>query len=453
MGPIRHKQDVRVDPMKREGESSSPAAPAIQHPAVSSTQESQDVAMSEKTHESNASAASGRAANGSGTVLSLPRQMGIGKGIYRFSSRQFFTLYTFNTWFARGAWSILGLPMYVFNTSVVGHYLDSRAMDLLHGLVALTSNCRVLNVSGTLSAVGVNAPFVAQTEQQTATNSQLTLTALVARGLERAFPIAEGTAELATLTPEVTKWGTADTVHYSDSYEILNTNLGLNKITQVKTEEAHSVGGFQEYKATAAMIGPTTTDEKQVIASNNIPKHMKLFDATQAQGELFSWNHDMEDSFLHVAKHNVVRNQFVGLQPDHRMESATTGTSIGYAEAGPNYNITETLLPNESTKSQWYLTHNNAYKVGSSLPKHQHLLPKEYVYIVPPPTVSNKLIQDAYISTVMDAEIVVEINATDCEGYDTNSMLYLPKGGLFYGYRNCNLDGTKWNELGDISLA
>jgi len=383
---------------------------------------------------------------GGGKKLSLPRQPGIGSVELIFDARMFLTMYVFRP--VLGAFQanvspdytvLLALfPCYTFNTSNLGLYLDKAAIERLEAMMKANLNIRVKNIAGSLKSIGVTAPFVTAADGQSSTNSQLTATALVGYGLERRTNMLEGTVTLAHDKPQVTGFDSSEE-YYADSYIPSQTLGGQNKLADMEHENAFCQ--FKEYRTVSAQY--VTLDgvplAPSVNAQVNYTKHMTSVDLTESQGEILAWNYNMTNTFVSTGiDPRRVPNYHVS--PDFVVNSGTGSPSASATVTAATYDTTTTPEAFGNVQS-WYLTHNNATKIGTAGGSHQVLPPKAYLHLVPPPTIQPQLIQDYFVSTVLDTTIVFEaFGSATLPDYNEDAYAFVLKSN-YAGFRNSCLDG------------
>ena len=384
--------------------------------------------------------------------LAVPRPPGIGTLELIFNARMFLTMYVFKP--VIGAITVPGssqgliaqahfalFPCYTFNVGNLGLYCDKAAMTRITALFSGDMLVRVKNIAGSLKSIGVTAPFVTAADGQSSTNSQLTATGLVGYGLERKTNMLEGTVTLHNTTPTVTGFNATEK-YWADSY-IPPINVGgTDKMKDLETQNASCQ--FKEYTTVSALydILEGNPSAPSVSAQVNYTKAMTSVDLTESQGEILAWNHEMKNCFLHVVS-KYDRFPYLNIAPNSRFDSDATGIAIaGYAKANDDgFHLNEiTGIP---AAELHYLTHNNAVKVGTAGAVHQVLPPKAYLQLVPPPTINPNNIQDYFVSTTLDTEIVIEaFGSSLLPNYCEDDYAFVLRN-TYKGYRNSTLDGSQ----------
>ena len=382
--------------------------------------------------------------------LAVPRPPGIGTLELIFNARMFLTMYVFKP--TLGALAIEDhlmpaqihfalFPCYTFNVGNLGLYCDKAAISRINALMGGDMLVRVKNIAGSLKSMGVTAPFVTASDGQSSTNSQLTATGLVGYGLERKTNMLEGTVTLNNTTPSVTEF--KDThVYWADSY-IPPVNIGAkNRMKDIETQNAFCQ--FKEYSTVSAIydIANFDTDTPNVSAQVNYTKAMTSVDLTESQGEILAWNHEMQNCFLHVVN-KYDRAPCLNIAPNYRIDVDEYGKAVGNPVLSKDEGFYSLNVNGIPAAERHYLTHNNAVKVGTAGAVHQVLPPKAYLQLVPPPTINPNNIQDYFVSTTLDTEIVIEaFGSSHLPNYCEDDYSFIMRYD-YEGYRNSMLDGSK----------
>ena len=443
-----------MDARRKRTRSTSPtpskvrAVSRMDNEVSSTTKEHMDTDMESQYSE--------QSGTGGSKKLAVPRPPGIGRLELIFNARMFLTMYVFKP--VLGALDVSSLfqlhlalfPCYTFNVGNLGLYCDKAAISRIVALMGGDMLVRVKNISGSLKTIGVTAPFVTEAANQSSTNAQVTATALVGYGLERKTNMLEGTVAISSTSTSVSTFKDTE-VYWADSY-IPPVNVGgVNKMKAIDTQTASCQ--FKEYTTVSASydILDASSSTPSVSAQVNYTKHMTSVDLTESQGEILAWNHEMQNCFLQVVN-KYDRYPQLNLAPNFHLEvDEKGGTYLPSVKEGGFHTGHVNGIP---AAEQHYLTHNNAAKVGTAGAVHQILPPKAYLQLVPPPTINPTNIQDYFVSTTLDTEIVIEaFGSSTLPNFieDDYSFIFREK---YKGYRNAVADGSHMHYVPhDFSLT
>lgn len=382
--------------------------------------------------------------------LSLPRQPGWSNMDMIFNARMFLTMYVFepicgiSNQTGSSSVPIAVWPMYTFNVGNLGFYIDSYARLRLSQILQSNLNIRVKNIKGSLKTVGITAPFVTAADGQSSTNSQLTATALVGHGLERLTGLVEGNITIpssGTIRPTKFESPLEGDGKWWAKTAVAQTGITTNNTIFPLTERVGSCQ-FKEYDRVSANV-VNNPISLEVETENNCTKHMTSIDLTQSQGEILSWDYQMHDSFLGVKSFSTVQNQ---LQFDCAPDFAYLKDNASTIAQVPNFRSTgdQVGFLDSSKINKFFMTNYNADYAGAGGARHQTLPPKAYLQLVPPPTIDETKIQDFFVSTVLDTELVLNASGSSI-GPDalTDDYVYIPKN-TFTGFVNSFVNGGRY---------
>lgn len=329
-------------------------------------------------------------------------------------------------------------PLYVFNPAHLGQYLTPSQLTWLNGLDTGGFNTFVRKIKGSLKFAGINAPFVTETTTQNATNSQLTAVGMRGTGLERIAPVYQGTATINETSATLTDW----TIHGANAgfdWQSNQNSSGTFSTTAWAAASKNADRNFIEYTTTGCVKSNASTTVLSNIAQ--IGRSMQVVDLTSSQGEMLAWDHDMDCCAIGVNAFNgnlgLVDNAKASVSPDTQIAlTSSTGTNA------------LSLNPADSSvgdaTANMYLSHHNVYKIGASETRHQELPPKEYLQLVPAPTINPAITQDFYIMGVLDVEMTIELqrdNMFVSSGTRADKTMYVKKS-KFLGDSQVHMHGN-----------
>lgn len=391
-----------------------------------------------------------RAKGGTGKDMSLgsPRDFISRGNVEKFTKRYFLTLDTFgqvaklavSTAGKESAW--LASPLYVFNPNHVDQYLDSGEASFINQLKEGGCNVFADNVKGVLSLAGINAPFVTNTTNQAATNSNITLIGMTGTGLERLTTLIQGKATIADTTATLTDW----TPHgKSAGYDYQGAQRLKPTAALTDTAWTATSGGadrnFVQYDCVGCTrFKPNGTNTTDITAK--IGKMMQPFDITSSEGNIIDWDIDYDDCAVACAtypsNHHFVNNTAVtiGVDPTAKITSPDNG--------GAPVALTAATTANQVLGFGAHLSHRNVYRAGQVGFSAQELPAKKYVQLVPPPTTVQTTAQDLFIQCILDVEMSIRIERDSTWGnglVGSNKHLLLPKT-QFYGDSQSMFNGN-----------
>lgn len=350
------------------------------------------------------SAGGTKRASGEETVLGSPMKRIMRAADMCFTNRYHLLLYVFKPAAkklgANGP-TMVASPLYTFNPGHVGQYLSLQDLGFINNLSNGGAAVFVNNIKGSVKMVGINAPFVANTEGQAATNSGAILAASTGTGLERMHEMIQGQVTIDDTTTKVTNWvkdNQNSGYDWQSKLEITTANNLNDTVWQEVTTMADR--NFVEYTCTSNTLNASQLNE--VISEPLLGRAMSPMLITDAKGEIISWDHDMNMCALSVP--DLLNTN---MQVDNLKASIATDQLIS-TTAGTVSNVAG-LLQSPSPNKNMYLSHHNVYQMGDVGCKHQELPPKEYLQLVPPPTITQGSIQDMFVQVILDVEMSVRI--------------------------------------------
>lgn len=325
--------------------------------------------------------------------------------LHKFVQRYCLVMYTFgqSAKLIDTGTAYLASPLYVFNPAHLGQYVTPAQLTWINTLKTGGFNAFVRNIKGCLKFAGINAPFVTETTTQNATNSQLTAVGMRGSGLERIAPVYQGTADIAETTAVLNNW----TVHGQNEgfdWQANSNSSGTFTTTAWSSATRNADRNFIEYTTT----GCVKTNASATTLSNiaQIGKCMQAIDLTSSQGPLVEWDHDMHDCAVAVNPYNgnlgLVANAKASIAPDVLIALPSAAGTNAISANGADSSIGDPT-------ANMYLSHYNVYKIGATESRHQELPPKEYLQLVPAPTINPDNTQDFYVMGVLDVEMSIEI--------------------------------------------
>ena len=399
--------------------------------------------------------------------LGLPRRIGLNFMHARFNARYFLTMYVFKPCLGFGTAvanvaptkSYLLSPLYCFNPGMLAWYLDTTQKNALLKFVYTELNIRVKSVKGALKFVGLTSPFVSNTAEQAASNSNIIVAGLIGHALERRCHLAEGRIKLDETAPSVTEFDIIpegrpageDLLNYTNSIpnsgDISYTTALSGAIKELQNPLNLPGTTFTEHSVIGAPVmemgtGSATSTVK-VTSAMDYSKYMTPVDLTQSQSSILGWNVTPENAFLNVKAVSSPGNYNV---PASTIVTNMSLTENGAVVAEPPRRI-GSVNPSELIKNYpegFYITNNNVYRVGEDNVQHQTALYKHYLQIVPPPTISPSKVQDLFMQTVLDTEMILELNQDMLNTGEPQGspFVYIPKD-KFIGYPQVHVDGAR----------
>lgn len=355
-------------------------------------------------------------------VVGLPKPIGLGTIELIFNARQFFTMYIFKNFYVKNSngEQLYCMPLYTFNSGHLDHYLDSQACAALKPFITPHMNLQVVNIKGSLKSIGITAPFVTSSDGQSSTNSQLTAMALVGNGLERRTQLIEGEVTITDNTTDVKFfYNKTNTRRNSTSFSMPLLTVANTPTTIPNTM---SSSNMKEYTTISGLVPSGLT------VHSNYSKYCKAVDLTESEGPILGWDYEMEDSFLHVNHMSSLWN----VAPSWRVSDTEAVSGTGF---------TDNQINPADDPQDWFITHNNVSRVGQNVPKHQLLPPKHYLQMIQPPTINETLIQNYFVSTCLDTEIVIRgFQSVTGPNYIDKGYQFIPKYD-FAGFRQSRYDG------------
>ena len=187
----------------------------------------------------------------------------------------------------------------------------------------------------------------------------------------------------------------------------------------------------------------SATSTVKVTSAMDYSKYMTPVDLTQSQSSILGWNVTPENAFLNVKAVSSPGNYNV---PASTIVTNMSLTENGAVVAEPPRRI-GSVNPSELIKNYpegFYITNNNVYRVGEDNVQHQTALYKHYLQIVPPPTISPSKVQDLFMQTVLDTEMILELNQDMLNTGEPQGspFVYIPKD-KFIGYPQVHVDGAR----------
>ena len=343
------------------------------------------------------------------------------------------------------------IPNYSFDTGDRGMYMQDRLINEIRRHCDPTinpqfgrNNCFIERAKGNVKLVGINAPFISSTTDQAATNSGVTLTAMVGKDLHERTKIWYGEMDITRSgsglpTPTVLNInqnqyladGSLNRLQYHTDWKTYR-QFQIPKLTASTTVQVGDFNSqstdtsYQWYRHVGcpSQIVPFTTKDSTQIEFPPISDMMHEIDLTESQGELFSWDEKC-DSLLDFSDGIFNENQAdVTIPLDHAVGAVFPKNTAAKADdipvptlatttpshLHPAYDGLDNFPTNPTYQSTlWYgkfLKSGNYidFKGGDRL-KEPKTMPVMHFFPINPPTMSTADGQHVVTQLILECEI------------------------------------------------
>lgn len=334
--------------------------------------------------------------------------------------------------------------LFCFDPSEIKQYINSMETAWLGNM---DCNMKVSRISGVAKVLGPGAPFIANATATAATNSQITLSRMTATGLERVTPIVKAKITM----PDIGTVPTAVKETYTDTAG--SKDAGWWTFQKAKVASAPAANAFVAMTSPNSDMGYVTYNQIGALEGSaafnatsfdppNIGKLMQESDVADTPGSLFSFEHHPEFFLklqglgLNAAPHT---QKLVNADYSTSHTLPATAGAVTTSLAG-GYSGFEDYLPLANGTDDVWINTSNTYMVGGKEHTVNHALPYEYVFLVPPPTTDESLIQECnlYITYQTEMEIAVRFDTLAAANTTTSAL------GNARIWRNMNQGGNQY---------
>lgn len=367
--------------------------------------------------------------------IARPIEGNLGGSGFRYYQRYFFLLGTRADWFfLKNATSqsrnlepyfVKVSALYSFNPGTIGQYVS--VLDLAHynRWKEFGYNVKCDSIKGSLKYLGLNVPHTTNAKGQATTSAQATLKILRGTGLERQVQIAEGILKREPMTgkPESFKGTNEIGVSQAESrFDFFNAQtsklkfkrgLLLNDTAGVAAIDGADAN-FVEYSqigavCTSAILNKTSDPPSYYPGRYaKIEKLMHIADETETNGEILSWDYEMQECYL--ATQSIQQDSGFDDQAQETTETdsfnaipQTSGVTAPFFCPG---NFQSGVMDQFSV-----VTHHNVLFKGKPSESCFKQLPREYLKIIVPSLSENSSnTQLTFLQCVLDVEMHVSLS-------------------------------------------
>lgn len=416
---LQYKSQKRFQP--RPSTSTSTASSYDEVPFEKAVAPPRDAMETDKPKRTYDAGSIGNGKDGS-MVIARPINRYLDASTFTFNLRYFFTMSTFQemqTGYGTGDKAYVNQlrPLYTFSPAVLGQYLTRADFATLSMFGQAGFNVRIEHIKGSLHYMGLNATFLTQAEP-TATNSQISMSALRGSGLERIVPVTEGTITIDNATATPTAFTSAISVGGNEDVGVGCFNFMEAQISRPVTGNITSAltamkGGancnFVDYNQVSA-VRCAAVEANGIYETLNEPligQEMTTVDMTESEGLILDWNLKMNECYFSTQRYAGITGFATAKATTSADHLINLPKDVGAAVVSHRPASTT-----DRTMSQFtLLAHNNCTTIGDIGDKCFEIPPKEYLLLVPPPLRGNvNTTQNIYLQCSLDTEMTVTLN-------------------------------------------
>lgn len=376
---------------------------------------------------------------------------------------------------------------YIFDPGCIGFYFTPHTYSWLMRLWGY-ANTKVTNVKGKLTLVGINAPWIANAGSDAATNSIVTMTAKLGKGLEQRMQGKQGQVSRDPATNKATNFveGTNTDLQNWGKIEKLVVGAftaGINDIS------ANGTSQYRQYEQIWGPTGPWERNNAAILNNTNLQSfnclpdadtQMTDIDLTESEGPLLGWDENtrhfltLQPSILAAPSNEyAIPVDGVPYQKFNRLnndQASVNKGSVQYAKTVvPNFDWTK---PDFNNFFQTRIAYSNVTSMerGYLHDQKTKAIPCHHFKMIAPPTNVLNNYQEVSAQCILETECWLDIgfdaqvlsndtNGNECHRAHNPDFIHLPYTtstvniapnltGFFPGIRNFGDTTNRTNNVG-----
>lgn len=362
---------------------------------------------------------------GAVSLPNIPKNFLSGRHKHHFSKKFFLEIVTFDPSFlykpdANKALGYWGAPIYSFSPGQLGWYMDQGEINIIKNYIG--HNIKVSNITGDISVLTVNSPFITQTatSNQTSANTHVNLTLFKGSGLEMENFLTHGAATIGYNSTEGGYKMTAWTPGLFDTAKLNDFEFGTNPIVIPATFRP------LPYNQTVGLPGAFTTPtagnlDRNTLCPPAVLKDMKTHVASSDGGCFACWNYEPN---YYIATQEPITKQLgsalVGIDTQPYTIIAEAASQVVSINAAAATAAQEFIVPATALSTTTTIFSNNSREHGRNgriaVPSY---IPQEYLGFLPPTTIGSAI---QPIKITLAVNTTIELETSYDSRYSSNAL-------------------------------